>query len=327
MFKNIRTFIFMKHSSKTKHKSSKNKYIRTDLASENIISENGNTDSSSAPIDSGYSYTEKKIGTVTRSMLEIKDKNGADKFGKPIGRYITLSFKKIWLLTEEEQNDLCSVIASELASLCEHQVPDCKNILIAGLGNRSITADAIGPQSIDNIIVTRHLSEHDISLFNLVSSGSGMSISAVAPGVIGQTGIETAELIAGIVKTVQPQIIICIDALAARSVDRLASTIQLSDTGISPGSGVKNNRQPVNKDLLGIPVIAIGVPTVVDSSTLVYDALDKAGISELSNELISVLENGMSFFVSLKETDLAAKEVSDILSRAINLAFTFRNLA
>jgi spore protease len=147
-------------------------------------------------------------------------------------------------------------------------------------------------------------------------------LAAIAPGVVGQTGIETAELIRSAVEAISPSVLICIDALAARSVDRLAVTVQLSNTGIAPGSGIGNHRQAINRDFLGIPVIAIGVPTVVDSSTMVYGMLEKAGVTEISEALETELENGRSFFVTLKETDTATAEMARLIARAIQLAFS-----
>lgn len=300
------------------------KYVRTDLASETVsfqaITEKEEIKKPAQ--NKGYIYKEQEFGYARISTLEISEKSGVEMFQKPIGRYITISFKKIWLLSETERSSITSLVAAELNSLCKNVVPEYKSVLVVGLGNRSITADSIGPQSLDELIVTRHLGKKEISLINQNNDGNYPIISAIAPGVVGQTGIETAEYIASTAKLIKPQIVVCIDALAARSIDRLATTIQLSDAGIAPGSGVKNDRMSINRKLLGIPVIAIGVPTIVDSSTLVYDALEKAGIIELSTELLSVLDNGRSFFVSLKETDIAAKEFSSLISNVLNLAFT-----
>ena len=151
---------------------------------------------------------------------------------------------------------------------------------------------------------------------------ASISLSALSPGVLGQTGIETLELLRGTVRSVRPDVMVVVDALAARSCERLASTVQISDTGISPGSGVGNHRAAINRETVGIPVIVLGVPTVVNSSTLVYDALEQAGIHEISPPLRHVLENGKSFFVSPKESDVITEAVSGLLSSAINTAFT-----
>ena len=142
------------------------------------------------------------------------------------------------------------------------------------------------------------------------------------PGVLGQTGIETVELIRGAVENAGPDVVLAIDALAARSCERLAATVQLSDNGINPGSGIGNHRKAICRETVGVPVIALGVPTVVNSATLVYDALRQAGIEEIRPELRQVLENGRSFFVSPKESDVITDRISDLIADAVDMAFT-----
>ena len=197
-------------------------------------------------------------------------------------------------------------------------MPKASSVLTVGLGNRDITADALGPKTVDGLLVTRHIKEYKPDIFEKIGQ---REMSALCPGVVGQTGIETFELIEGAVKRVCPDLVIVIDALAARSVDRLATTVQISDTGIAPGSGIGNKRRRIDRESLGVPVLAVGVPTVVDSATLVYDALGRAGIEETSEELERVLENSRSFFVSLKESDVAVSESARLLANAINYAF------
>ncbi|MBO5269469.1 MAG: GPR endopeptidase, partial [Clostridia bacterium] len=150
------------------------------------------------------------------------------------------------------------------------------------------------------------------------------AVAAVAPGVLAETGIETVELIRGAANTVRPDLLIAVDALAARSIERLATTVQLSDTGLNPGSGVGNRRKAIDRETVGCPVIALGVPTVVDSSTLVWDALYRAGFSEsdLGSEITHVLESGRSYFVSPKEIDALTEYFSDLLAESIDRAFS-----
>ena len=283
------------------------KYIRTDLAAEFKTADDKGL--------KGVSFISRQYGKVNAAELTIEDIQSAEVLSKPLGCYITIAFEKLWLCSDEEINHVVSVISSELRLLVEKIAGNPESILIAGLGNQYITADSIGPQCVKNINVTRHIREHDEALFRKMDC---LDISSIVPGVVGQTGIETLELIKGAVNNVKPSLLIVIDALAARSIDRLAVTVQLTDSGISPGSGIGNKRRAINKDELGIPVIAVGVPTVVDSSTLVYDTLERAGITELSDELIKVLDNGRSFFVSLKESDIAVTELAQVISRAIN---------
>ena len=192
-------------------------------------------------------------------------------------------------------------------------------VFVAGLGNAELTADAIGPRTVHLLNATRHLREHEQYLYRIIGC---CALSALAPGVLGQTGIETLELLKGAIRYVRPDMIVVVDALAARSCSRLASTVQITDAGIAPGSGVGNHRAAITRETVGVPVVVLGVPTVVNSATLVYDALHEAGIGEISPELETVLENGKSFFVCPKESDLVTEQVSRLLSDAIGMAFT-----
>jgi spore protease len=211
--------------------------------------------------------------------------------------------------------------AARRSAVAEEQAPekeeDC--ILVVGLGNRAMTADAIGPMVVDRITVTRHVKRLDPPLFRRLAH---RSVAAFCPGVLGQTGMESADGVKAVAGTLRPRLLLVIDALAARSPDRLAATVQLSTGGIAPGSGVGNNRPAFTRDSMGLPVIAIGVPMVVDSSTLVSDALEKAGISDLPPALLPVLENGRSFFVSLKEADAATESMATLLASAIDSAMS-----
>ncbi len=283
-------------------------FIRTDLASEA---------KEAADIENirGISYREKQVFGVAVSDMKITTEEGSSIIGKPVGRYITVECKKSWLLSDREKENVISALTDYISEL----VPKGnKTVLVVGLGNRDITPDSLGPRTVDGLIVTRHVKEYDPKLFDSIGQEE---IAAIAPGVVGQTGIETLELIRGAVERVKPDVVIAVDALAARSVDRLGSTLQLSDTGISPGSGIGNRRREINRTSIGVPVVAIGVPTVVDSSTLVYDALSKAGIADIDDPLKKVLENGRSFFVSLKESDVAVAESASLISSALNRAF------
>ena len=200
-----------------------------------------------------------------------------------------------------------------LAKLHLGGTPRC--VLVAGLGNREITADSIGPKTVDRLTVTRHIREHDEALFN---SYFRVPLCAIAPGVLGQTGIETAELVGGVAKTARPDLILAVDALAARATERLGATVQISDSGIFPGSGIGNRRSEISMRTLGVPVIAIGVPTVVNSATLVYDALQSAGYTEVDDRMERVLHEGESFFVSPRQSDRISESVADMLADAID---------
>ena len=290
-------------------------YSRTDLACEAKIKD--------PPPIGGITAKEYTEDGITVSYMQVHSEEAAERCGLACGQYITLSHPKLWKLSDDAYRTFCHQLARYLRKMAETMTghpPDAQfSVLIAGLGNREITPDAIGPLTTDKLEVTRHLRSHAPEAFHAIGR---CSLSAIAPGVLGQTGIETEELIRGAVENVRPDLVIAVDALAARSCDRLASTVQLSDRGISPGSGIGNFRQAISTETVGVPVLALGVPTVVDSSTLVYDALAQAKIGSVSDELRRVLENGRSFFVSPKESDVITAQLSTMLAEAISLAFT-----
>lgn len=291
-------------------------YSRSDLACES----SGIQDGDALPSDV---YREEKSGGFDISRLCICDDFYEDMLGKPKGTYVTVTCGKIWLMDAEPWETLVSLLARELRDMCAkvsgRRVDRGFGVLVAGLGNSEITPDAIGPDSVRKLNVTRHLRAIDEKLYDTVGR---CEISAVFPGVLGQTGIETVELIRGAAENAGPDVVLAIDALAARSCERLAATVQLSDCGIRPGSGIGNNRKAICQETVGVPVIALGVPTVVNSSTLVYDALRQAGIEEIRPALRRVLENGRSFFVSPKESDVITDRVSSLIADAVDRAFT-----
>ncbi len=296
-------------------KMMKNDYIRTDLASEC----RARVGEKSENID-GISFSERREQGVTVSKLEVTNENGKNILGKPIGKYITIGFGKPWLMGEDEYNNVKREISSALEELIGASGGGKPigeySYLIVGLGNRNMTSDRVGPDSVGEISVTRHIKNGESSYFEKLGKPE---ISALVPGVYGETGIESAESVKKICELVKPDIVIAIDSLASRSPDRLMRTVQLCDSGISPGSGVNNSRKALGMDYLGVPVIAIGVPCVVDSSTLVYDALEKAGCGDnIPESLREVLNDGKNFFVSLKECDIASRELSHLISEAID---------
>ncbi len=284
-------------------KEDKNQYSRSDLACERrrVESDSENAEQSDR-ICRGFHISELVI-------------SGDGDY--PSGRYVTVNTGKIWMEGDDRIEDCIQVLADELSTFVENHTrgksPSELCIMIAGLGNRFITADSLGPLTVDKLTVTKHVMGNGGIFDSLGCAG----LCAVQPGVLGQTGIEAAEIIAGAVRAADPDVVIAVDALAARSMERLATTVQLSDGGICPGSGIGNKRVAINKESIGCPVIAVGVPTVVDSSTLVWDALEKAGIGEVDPSLHQVLENGKSFFVSPKESDIITEEISSLLADTI----------
>ena len=285
---------------------------RTDLACESVLSDA----EWKSPVKK---Y--KKYGIPIEEMV-IGPGEPERQYGRSAGRYVTLHCGKIWQMDKEEAEHAAKAVAEILIRFLRQALgksPDkATGILVAGLGNRFITPDSIGPRTADLVTVTNHAQseEHLLALLGCAR------VSAFSPGVLGQTGLEAADLIAEAARTARADILIVVDALAARSTARLAATVQLSDAGIRPGSGIGNCRAPITREEIGIPVIALGVPTVVDSATLVWDALEKAGIESPPEELHRVLSDGRSFIVSPKESDVIAESVAELLSGAVNRALT-----
>lgn len=287
-----------------------NDYIYTDLALENY-KQLSRTDIH------GVSCCEYEAGSTTVTELRVTSDEGAKLLSRKRGTYITISVGRLWEEPHERLKETAKLVGQNINDMI-HSVCKCpERILICGLGNRLITPDALGPAVSDKVIVTRHIKEEDPTLF---SETCAYDISAISTGVVSQTGVETAEFIKGVANTVRPSLIIAIDALAARDVGRLATTVQLSDSGISPGSGIGRKRKEISEDTMGVPVISVGVPTVVSSATLVYDALHEAG-KEPDAALIKVLNTGKSFFVSINESDIMIRTMSDVISEALNGIF------
>ena len=272
---------------------------------------------------SGVSCAVHRQNGIEIFETRVLNEEGARLTDKPIGCYLTLSFKEPWLMSDEEKDLLADAVAGQLRRLLDEEEQEEQKeksdapILLVGLGNRRMTADAVGPAVQSKILVTGHLKKFDPALFESLGQ---RAVCALAPGVLGDTGIESVEVVDAVAKTLKPAAILAVDALAAGSIDRLCRTVQLSDAGISPGAGVGNDRPGFSKEVFGIPVIAIGVPTVVDVSTLVANTFEKAGSSEIPPEVDDVLQRGRGFFVSLKEVDEAVETLSNILARAVDLA-------
>ena len=288
---------------------------RTDLACE--FAENGKS------LCAGAEWKRREAAGFSISELTISTKEASDNLGKPCGRYLTVECGRIDHLSIGDHRALSHLLAGELRGTVQRltqKTADANlSVFVAGLGNADFTADAIGPQTIKRLTATRHLRQYEKELYRAAGCSA---LSALAPGVLGQTGIETSELLRGAVNATHPDVIIVIDALTSRSCDRLCATIQLSDTGIEPGSGVGNHRRAITYKSMGVPVIALGVPTVVNSATLVWDALHEAGIEREDPRLQKVLKSGKNFFVSPKESDLICASIAELLARAIGLAFT-----
>ena len=268
------------------------------------------------------------------SRVYVLNENGEKAIGKPKGTYITIDVKNLKIAGDEEIQKTSEVLSKELKNMLDQHIQKEGELLIVGLGNIYVTPDALGPKVINEIDVTRHIIKY---LPQYVEEGT-RPVSAISPGVLGTTGIETVEILKGIVDNVKPKLLIVIDALASRSIDRISSTIQISDTGIVPGAGVGNTREEISRKTLGIPVIAIGIPTVVELATLVSDGIDifidrlqeKAESNEYLNKLqkndkyeevkeaLNVGEYNM--IVTPKEIDDLIENMKDVVARGINFA-------
>lgn len=292
--------------------------IRTDLALE--ARENIEDDAEGLRgVRLEESYDEESEVRITKVVIESK--NASKIMGKPIGTYVTLEAPTMPEPDEEYHKEISKVLTAELKDIIP-EINKEQSILIVGLGNREVTADALGPNVVDNLIITRHVvMEYGKAAYN---NAKMHMISGIIPGVMAKTGIETAEIIKGIVTKTEPDVVIVVDALAARSTKRLNRTIQITNTGIHPGSGVGNHRNALTQEVLGVPVIAIGVPTVVDAATIVSDAVEKAlkendkNSLALKNNLTDGLGELRNMYVTGKDVDFEIKQISHIVCDAIN---------
>ena len=263
-------------------------------------------------IDGIESTKEEVNENIKVERVKITNENGEKAIGKPVGNYITIDIKKLKIAQEEEIEQAANTLSNELKKILDEHVDKQGEILVVGLGNIYVTPDSLGPKVINEIDVTRHIINY---LPQYVDKGTRM-VSAIAPGVLGTTGIETVEILKGIVDNIHPKLVIVIDALASRSIERISSTIQISDTGIVPGAGVGNTRSEISIKTLGIPVIAIGIPTVVETAVLVNDSLDLF-IGKLQDEAKS-----NDYLNKLKEEDNYEEIKEALMPKDYNLIVT-----
>ncbi len=303
--------------------------IRTDLAIEmhEMLME-------AAEELSGVTLRQEEKGNIHISRVKIESLKAQRQMGKPIGNYITVEFPDVNIAEGEDYEALCRVVAKEIEALLK--LKKKSNVLVVGLGNRDITPDALGPKVVSRLMVTRHLLTY---IPDQIDEGI-RPVCAISPGVLGTTGMETGEVVRGVVDKIRPEAVIVIDALAARSIDRISTTIQICDTGISPGAGVGNQRKALDKSALGVPVIAVGVPTVVDAVTITTDTLKMAADTEMAKEdsqlfgalsdydkeeqyamLRQALPDSLGgFIVTPKEVDILLDRVSKVVANGINFA-------
>ena len=283
------------------------------------------------------SKTEDIIKTTT---VDVLNENGKNAVKKDIGKYITMEIKDVEYLTEEQKQSVITAVANQIKILIGK---DVNNILIVGLGNEAVTPDALGPKVVSFVNVTRHMLKY---AKEFVEPGT-KEISAISPGVLGTTGIETEEIVEAVTKIVNPEVLIVIDSLASMSMDRLGKTIQLGNTGITPGAGIGNKRKALNKESLGTEVIAVGVPLVVDMATITNEAIDKL-TDNLRDEATNYMNHGLdkskveelfslfdrddrytmianalhtdNYIVTPKEIDSVLLKISEIIASGLNVA-------
>ncbi|MBQ9885692.1 MAG: GPR endopeptidase [Lachnospiraceae bacterium] len=302
-----------------------NELLRTDLALEEKESFEGDGGEIS-----GVKLTENEKDDINGrvTVVDIFNKKGAKSMNKPVGKYITLESDYMGV----DDSEYIEKLQKELADIIGELIGNMKkgiSVLVVGLGNRDVTSDSLGPRTTEKVHITRHLEE------------SESNVSGIIPGVMAFTGIESAQIVKGVIDEIKPNLVIAIDALAARSVLRLGKTIQLTNTGIQPGSGVGNHRNSLTEASLGVPVIAIGVPTVVTAAALVYDtseafieALKSSAYSSTIGESVEKLSNAQRYelirdiiepklgpmFVTPKDIDEKIRVLSEIVSGGINIA-------
>ena len=284
-------------------------------------------------IDGIESEKEEINENITVERVKITNEEGQKAIGKPIGNYITIDIKKLKIAQDEDIEKSAETLSNELTKILDSHIDKQGEILVVGLGNIYVT-DSLGPKVVNDVEVTRHIINY---LPQYVEEGTRM-VSAISPGVLGTTGIETVEILKGIVDNIHPKLVIVIDALASRSIERISSTVQLSDTGIVPGAGVGNKRSEISKETLGIPVIAIGIPTVVETAVLVNDCLnlfitklqEEAKSNEYLNQLKeqdnydeikeALIPGDFNLIVTPKEIDDLIENMTEVVAKGINMS-------
>ena len=280
----------------------------------------------------GIKYNVENIGKNKITRVEITSKEGEEALNKKIGNYITIDVNKINNLLEEENQKIVELLSNEIEKIVDKHIGKSEDVLVVGLGNLYSTPDSLGSKVVKKIEITRHIKKYMPQYIDK----NARAISAVAPGVLGMTGIETWEFLKGIVDNVKPKLILAIDSLCSKSVNRISKSIQISDTGIVPGGGVGNARIELTKESLGIPVIALGIPTCVDVATITEDGInlwidnlkEKENIDtkvlEKNNNYESIKEallpSDLNFIVTPKEIDELIENMTEIVSVGINNA-------
>ena len=307
--------------------------FRTDLALErrDLYKKANNIEDE---VDGIETEEEKVDEDIKITRVKVLNENGENAIGKKVRNYITIDINNLKIAGEEQIQKASEALTKELKELLKKHIEEQEPLLVVGLGNLYVTPDALGPKVVQDIDVTRHILQYMPEALDK----NTRPVSAISPGVLGTTGIETLEILKGIVDNIKPKLLIIIDALASRSIERISSTVQIADTGIIPGAGVGNTRKELSIETLGIPVVAIGIPTVVEAATIAADSLDlfiqKVQEQAKSNDFLNQLQeedkyemikevlapNDYNFIVTPKEIDELIENMKDIVARGINFA-------
>lgn len=307
--------------------------FRTDLALErrDLYKKANNIENE---VDGIETEEEKVDEDIKITRVKVLNENGENAIGKKVGNYITIDINNLKIAGEEQIQKASEALTKELKELLKKHIEEQEPLLVVGLGNLYVTPDALGPKVVQDIDITRHILQYMPEALDK----NTRPVSAISPGVLGTTGIETLEILKGIVDNIKPKLLIIIDALASRSIERISSTVQIADTGIIPGAGVGNTRKELSIETLGIPVVAIGIPTVVEAATIAADSLDlfiqKVQEQAKSNDFLNQLQeedkyemikevlapNDYNFIVTPKEIDELIENMKDIVARGINFA-------
>ena len=293
-----------------------NMFFRTDLAVERReIFKRANKINSE--ID-GIKIETKNLNDIKVTNVKIENEKGAEALKRKIGNYITIDLDTINNLSLEKEKEVIQVFSDELKMIIDQHIDKSDEILIVGLGNLNATPDSFGAKVVENIEITRHIK---MFLPNAIDK-TVRSVSAIVPGVLGTTGIETIEIVKGITNNIKPKLIIAIDSLCSKNIDRIGKSIQISDTGIVPGGGVGNRQEELSEETLGIPVVGVGIPTVLDAATIVIDTLNNCDIQINEDELVNKMKlNKFNFIVTPKEIDSLIEKITTIVSEGINMSF------
>ena len=265
----------------------------------------------------GIECEEEKKEDITVTRVKITTPDGEMALDRKMGNYITIDIKKVRNITTEKEEAIINTFSKELENIIKKHIKKDEEILIVGLGNLYSTPDSLGAKVVQNIEITRHIK---IYLPNAIDKNT-RSVSAITPGVLGTTGIETVEIVKGIVSNIKPKLVIAIDSLCSKNIERINKSIQICDTGIVPGGGVGNRQEELSEETLNVPVIGIGVPTVLDAATIVIDTLNACKIQISENEIVDKMKlNNFNFIVTPKEIDSLIENMTNIVSEGINMS-------